>query len=939
MPLALMLPGLQGFGSLVLPPIVNIASTVNRTVTLNNTGGDPEDVDWGDGTIDASLIHTYDPGEVGYNIVASNGGGSSSVYAFIPAGFANLSSWFNRGKNNFSDLDGLFPVSMNGEIVRRTNSCSGSSYLTASSGFGTLVTNALNGMTAVQHNATVTLGWTLNDFSIASGQDFTIAFILKCEGRGAANPGGSSALMEIGLAKFYGWLGCSFFTNHGSFDSISADDQAIIIIRSKPSGVELWENGVLRGTGTALTASTINSNLGVFGFPNNGNWPFVGLDAHMVSWDQAVSDPELTKLNTTLLILQPAYIPDFSKPTVAIIGDSIAAAAAVTRNANGWFDLSVANLIGYDRINLAVSGSRTVDWDTGGIFANRLAPYWSAAYPEFIVIIAVGTNDTIAGEAAAVTYPKLISIGNNAKAMGSNVRVIFSTIINRAAFTAPMLVQKAALLALQQADFPVDSGIANITFADSGTVHGDELMNMGALDVPTSGDGTHPPDVDNIPMAALSSQAIAISLPSGTVIYTSPDTPPDSASWIFTGTAVVTDVGNTVTVDDPLLVTGIDTNSNNTVNGTFDFSEMVNLGIFDLDGAQSTDLNISGVASLTSLTVQACPFLEIVNASSTSITSFTADNCPSLTSFNVASTPDLTTVVLNNTAVTDVILTSTTVNTIVLSGTPVENLLLDCSSLTSLTFDKTGLVAVSINNSNLTDPLDFDAVSGMASFSANNNSSLTGITLTNLSALTGSVSISDNSAMTTLAANSSGMSELLVNGASSLTDFQFASCPNLANLEVQFSTSLSEVTFTTLPALTDIDFTNSAITTASGANGLSSLVNANFTNCSNLMVLNLTTVSSLNITGCSALTDLNLNGCISLSDFSGVANKFSLVTLDFNSCPFNQATVDQILLDLVSNGASNGTIDLQVAGGVQPSGSGLSNKAILESSGWAVLIN
>lgn len=73
----------------VLPPAITVA-VVGLDATITNTGGAAASVDWGDGTTNASLTHTYATDGF-YTIVASNVGGSSSAVAILPF------VWLKRG--------------------------------------------------------------------------------------------------------------------------------------------------------------------------------------------------------------------------------------------------------------------------------------------------------------------------------------------------------------------------------------------------------------------------------------------------------------------------------------------------------------------------------------------------------------------------------------------------------------------------------------------------------------------------------------------------------------------------------------------------------------------------------------------------------------------------------------------------------------------------
>ncbi len=88
-----------------------------------------------------------------------------------------------------------------------------------------------------------------------------------------------------------------------------------------------------------------------------------------------------------------------------------------------------------------------------------------------------------------------------------------------------------------------------------------------------------------------------------------------------------------------------------------------------------------------------------------------------------------------------------------------------------------------------------------------------------------------------------------------------------------------------------------------------------------------------------ALDSLDLSNCTSLSfmDFSGCIN---LRYLYAYNCNFSVAAVDQILTDLVNNGTTNGSLQMNGGGSASPSNpDGLALKAILINRGWNVYHN
>ena len=116
-----------------------------------------------------------------------------------------------------------------------------------------------------------------------------------------------------------------------------------------------------------------------------------------------------------------------------------------------------------------------------------------------------------------------------------------------------------------------------------------------------------------------------------------------------------------------------------------------------------------------------------------------------------------------------------------------------------------------------------------------------------------------------------------------------------------------------------------------------SLTSINVTNCTQLawlgvpingdnlhsiIVMGLTSLTNLYCNSCGALTNLNVTGCTNLT------------YVDSSSGNLSQSVVDAVLSELVTNGAHNGTCD--VDNNNPASSAGLASKAILVSRGWVV---
>jgi len=79
---------------------------------------------------------------------------------------------------------------------------------------------------------------------------------------------------------------------------------------------------------------------------------------------------------------------------------------------------------------------------------------------------------------------------------------------------------------------------------------------------------------------------------------------------------------------------------------------------------------------------------------------------------------------------------------------------------------------------------------------------------------------------------------------------------------------------------------------------------------------------------CQSLTTLDISGCTNLSYIYAYG------------CAFDQAMVDQLLADLVANGATNGYLRISSGSSAPPSDpDGLALKAILIDRGWSIYHN
>ena len=88
-----------------------------------------------------------------------------------------------------------------------------------------------------------------------------------------------------------------------------------------------------------------------------------------------------------------------------------------------------------------------------------------------------------------------------------------------------------------------------------------------------------------------------------------------------------------------------------------------------------------------------------------------------------------------------------------------------------------------------------------------------------------------------------------------------------------------------------------------------------------------TSLIDLDLYYCSLLAYIDVSGCINLSSIYAYA------------CAMPQAMVDQLLADLVTNGGTNGYLQINGGNNSPPSEEGLVHKAILLSRGWNITTN
>jgi hypothetical protein len=201
--------------------------------------------------------------------------------------------------------------------------------------------------------------------------------------------------------------------------------------------------------------------------------------------------------------------------------------------------------------------------------------------------------------------------------------------------------------------------------------------------------------------------------------------------------------------------------------------------------------------------------------------------------------------------------------------------------------------------------------------------------------------------------NCTNLSSISVPNSFYAVDVNASGCTSLTTLNVSYANSIDLTGADNLQSATlqyyngasiDLSFKN-VLTTVNTENASTNLQSIDLSFCTLLTSVtlgNMTSVDNLNFDNCSSLTviDLNYQFVGATSDFS-VNGCTNLTTLN---CYYNYMTgsvIDGILIDLDTNGASNGYVNLLAPTSVisYPSATGLTAKTNLEGRGWTVLVN
>jgi hypothetical protein len=221
------------------------------------------------------------------------------------------------------------------------------------------------------------------------------------------------------------------------------------------------------------------------------------------------------------------------------------------------------------------------------------------------------------------------------------------------------------------------------------------------------------------------------------------------------------------------------------------------------------------------------------------------------------------------------------------------------------------------------------------SISTLNISNLTSLTF--LACANNSISILDVSSLTSLTSLSCAENSISILDVSSLTSLTYLHC---------HTNSISTLDVSNLTYLTLLACANNSINILD----VSSLTSLIFLNCANnsISILDLSSLTSLTSLSChtnsiSTLNVTNLTSLITLICFSNsistldLSNSTSLTYLDCRLNQITNTTNSQLLIDLNSNGLSNGFFQSSIFGGGSLTTAGAAAKTSLQGKGWSIV--
>ena len=228
-------------GGSVLPPAITVAVD-GLDATITNTGGAAASVDWGDGTVNASLTHTYATQGV-WEVTATNAAGSSVATAILSGFWAT-----GRTAYCYTDTGGTVPASTGDAVAVEKSPNSGLASLTQTDP----TKRPLTQTGGLQFD-------TVDDFQLFTGValtgDFTAYFTGTLVASTTYVPFGSSAtdatLLRFGDDRLY------LVNNAGAAQTVTNNAAGLkgFRIRRSSGTVYVKTTGVAETGGAALTGT------------------------------------------------------------------------------------------------------------------------------------------------------------------------------------------------------------------------------------------------------------------------------------------------------------------------------------------------------------------------------------------------------------------------------------------------------------------------------------------------------------------------------------------------------------------------------------------------------------------------------------------------------------------------------------------------------------
>lgn len=434
--------------------------------------------------------------------------------AFTFASIAGLDLWL-KADSLYQDPGGSVPATADGAPVRSARDKAGGSLLAvASSASFTRIANGPGGQPAVSMDGSGQ--FTVTGLNLPSSRSFTL-LIAHRPFRVHRNPLGF-AEVGSGSSQYFFSPGSGVACQNNSpgltpAASMSPESQVLGIV-SGSVGLTIRLDGAAVGSTGATLADAMQPNLDLFGFADNGAYPFIGTWSEVLLYSRALTGPELAQAESYLRGLYPPEFPPLDKVLLLADGNSIAAGYSSTPG-NDYLTRALATLgAGYVGVNRANPGYSTPLQTAAAPF--DVDPYFDAGRAKNICTFWEITNDIASGGADGPTaYANVKAYGAARKAAGFT-QVILDC-LPRTLFGGTQETARTTCNASLAADFTVPTANPRVWLRAGGTTYADILVRVSqipalsdATDTTYYADGTHLTDAGHALIA--SDVAFAVSL-------------------------------------------------------------------------------------------------------------------------------------------------------------------------------------------------------------------------------------------------------------------------------------------------------------------------------------------------------------------------------------------------------------------------------------------